>query len=42
MISKAAKELRNMSYKIDKCLQAGLKNYIKLKITNSEEMQEDR
>ena len=40
MISKAAKELKTMSYKINRCVQAGLRNFIKLKITNREELME--
>ena len=40
MISKAAKELKTMSYKINRCIQAGLKNFIKLKVTNHEELME--
>ena len=40
MISKAAKELKTMSYKINRCIQAGLKNFVKLKVTNHEELTE--
>ena len=40
MISKAAKELKTMSYKINRCVQAGLRNFVKLKITNREELME--
>ena len=40
MISKAAKELKTMSYKINRCVQAGLRNFVKLKVTNREELME--